>query len=197
MFTSRRRAAEEGVLAFLADGSDHVVPLLHLRHQFRDLLGRVLQVGVQGDDDFAAALLEGRQDRHVLAEIAVELHHLYLRVCRRPLLQDFQERSRVPSSVKMISNGLPRASALPGRAGRRGDGGFPPRCRPGLRRICRVFRTCDYLAGAHPESAPSTSDRRAYFLLLAITFFTASTTSPASSMVIFGKRGSDSIRSDA
>src|SRR4029077_6567306 len=40
--------------------------------QLADLLRRILQVGVERDDALAAAALEARHDRHVLAEIAVE-----------------------------------------------------------------------------------------------------------------------------
>jgi hypothetical protein len=40
-----------------------------------DLFRRVLQVGVEGDDDVAAGLFEAGQDRHVLAVVAVEEHH--------------------------------------------------------------------------------------------------------------------------
>jgi hypothetical protein len=69
--------AEEAVvlLAALAPAAHHVEALLHLGHELGDLLGGVLQVGVQGDDDPPLHLGEGPEDGAVLAVVAVELHH--------------------------------------------------------------------------------------------------------------------------
>src|SRR6185369_2519990 len=43
--------AEEAVLPLQPDGPHHVVPLLDLGNQARNFLRRVLQVGIQCDDD--------------------------------------------------------------------------------------------------------------------------------------------------
>src|SRR3989338_4954666 len=63
------------VAALAADRADVVVPFVHLREQQAGILRRVLQVGVQSHYALPAAVLESRQDRHVLAEIAVEQDH--------------------------------------------------------------------------------------------------------------------------
>ena len=95
MLTIREAAfAEQGVLPFLPDGPDHVVPFLDLGHQLGDLLRRVLQVGVEGDHDLAAASFEGGEDRHVLAEVAVELDHPDLGVAGGKLLQNGEGSGR-------------------------------------------------------------------------------------------------------
>ena len=87
---ARSQAPECGVLALLAYGADHVVPLLDLCHQARNLLGGVLQIGIQGDDDLAVRHLECRQNGHMLAEIAVKFYHLDTRVLINHAAQDLQ-----------------------------------------------------------------------------------------------------------
>ena len=75
-FMAREAArAPPAVLALRADAADVVVAFVHLGQQLADIFRRVLQVGVQGDDALAAAVLEAGHDRHVLAEVAVEQHH--------------------------------------------------------------------------------------------------------------------------
>ena len=69
----RSVTAEEGVLPVLAVTTDDVVAGGIGREQFRDFLRRVLQVGIERHHDLAAYALERRHDRHVLAEIAVEI----------------------------------------------------------------------------------------------------------------------------
>ena len=71
----RRPAAPRSVLALAADRAHVVVALVHLREQCRDLLGRILQVGVERHDALAAHMLEAGDDGHVLAEVAVEEDH--------------------------------------------------------------------------------------------------------------------------
>src|SRR5438105_13897467 len=48
---------------------------VHAREELGDLLGRVLQIGVEGYHALAAAALEAGHDRHVLTEVAVQKHH--------------------------------------------------------------------------------------------------------------------------
>jgi hypothetical protein len=48
--------------------------LVHRREELADLLGRVLQVGVERHDAPAADTLEAGDDRHVLAVVRVEQH---------------------------------------------------------------------------------------------------------------------------
>jgi hypothetical protein len=71
----RGPGAEQAVLALAADAADVVVALAHLGDQLVDFLGRVLQVGIERDDDLAAAMLEAGHDRHVLAGVGGEEHH--------------------------------------------------------------------------------------------------------------------------
>ena len=68
---ARADAPERIVVPLAAHAADVVAALVHLREQLGDLLGRVLQVGVQRHDALAAHALEARHDRHVLAEVAV------------------------------------------------------------------------------------------------------------------------------
>ena len=65
--------ATEGILSFSPVAADVVEPLVHLGHQLWNLLGRVLQVGVEGDDDLAADAFEGGHDGHVLAVVSIEV----------------------------------------------------------------------------------------------------------------------------
>jgi hypothetical protein len=85
-------------VALASHAADVVVALVHLGEQPRNLLGRVLQIGVQRDDALAARALEARHDRHVLAEVAVEQHHArHVRALRELLAQ--QRRGAVAAAV--------------------------------------------------------------------------------------------------
>ncbi len=64
----------KAVLAVLTHGADHVIALIGFRHQARDLLRRVLQIGIQGDDQIARHVAEPGHNRRVLAVVAVEQH---------------------------------------------------------------------------------------------------------------------------
>ena len=70
----RRGFAEEGVLAVLTHGSDHVIALVRFLDQPRDLLRRVLQVGIKGNNQIAGDVAKARHDRRVLAVVAVQQH---------------------------------------------------------------------------------------------------------------------------
>ena len=69
---------EEGVLAVLAHGTDHVVALIGLLDQARDLFRRVLQVGIKGNDQVTGNVAEARHNRRVLTIVAVQQdrHHV-------------------------------------------------------------------------------------------------------------------------
>ena len=99
---ARRKA---GVLPALPHAADDVVPLGDLREQLRDLLGRVLQVGVERHDDVPRHVSEAGEDRLVLAEVVRELEDAD--AVRAPrAAQSFRiarEPSRLPSSTKRIS----------------------------------------------------------------------------------------------
>ena len=85
----RGGAPEKGVLAVLAHAAHDVVALRELRQQLRDLLGRVLQVGVERHGHVARHVAKARQDRLVLAEVAGEVERAErVRPFRRPILQD-------------------------------------------------------------------------------------------------------------
>ena len=82
MFVVRRRTTlmsfeahvrKSRVLPVQPEAADVVVAGVDLRQQLRNLLGRILQVGVERDDDLAAHPLERRHDRHVLAVVGVEI----------------------------------------------------------------------------------------------------------------------------
>jgi hypothetical protein len=57
----RGHAPPRRVLAQAPDRAHVVVALVHLREELRDLLGRVLQVGVERHDALAARVLEARR----------------------------------------------------------------------------------------------------------------------------------------
>lgn len=67
----RRGFTEDAVLTVLADSAHHVVTFISLRHQPRDLLRRVLQVGVEGNNQIAGYMAEAGHDRRVLAVVTV------------------------------------------------------------------------------------------------------------------------------
>ena len=71
---ARCDVAPPAVVALFADAADVIVALVHFGEHLADFFRRVLQVGVQGDDALALAMLEAGHDRHVLAEVAVEQH---------------------------------------------------------------------------------------------------------------------------
>ncbi len=71
----RGDSPKRAVMALAADRADIVVAGADRFDQPRDFLGRILQVRVERDHHAAARMLKAGQDRHVLAEIAVEHHH--------------------------------------------------------------------------------------------------------------------------
>jgi hypothetical protein len=101
---SARAEAAEGVVVPLAPhAADVVEAFVHLREQFRNLLGRVLQVGVERDQAFAARTLEAGEDRMLLK---LPFSSTTRRVgVARELLQGriAAERSRLPSLTKITS----------------------------------------------------------------------------------------------
>jgi hypothetical protein len=90
----RCAAAEEIVVALAANAADVVVAFAHLVDDLADFLGRVLKVGVEGDDDLSAGVFEAGHDRHVLAGIGGEQYGagdvraplvLFAEQCRRAI----------------------------------------------------------------------------------------------------------------
>ena len=63
------------VAARTPDRADVVMARIHRGEQVHDVLRRVLQVGVERHDALAAAVFEAREDRPMLAEVAVEQDH--------------------------------------------------------------------------------------------------------------------------
>ena len=68
----RREAAHEVVLPVLAPAVDHVVPLVQFGQQPGDVGRVVLAVGVEGDDDPAAGMVEAGGEGCRLAVVAAE-----------------------------------------------------------------------------------------------------------------------------
>ena len=66
----RHQASSRGA----AHAADVVVPGVHRGQQAADLLGRILQVGIERHDALAAHALEAGDDRRVLAVVGVEQH---------------------------------------------------------------------------------------------------------------------------
>ena len=77
MISARSESAKQVVLPVGPHAAHHVETLLHGSDQPGDLLGRVLQVGVQGDDDLALGLLKSGHDGGMLAVVAIQenAHH--------------------------------------------------------------------------------------------------------------------------
>jgi hypothetical protein len=95
---SRGQAAEQRVLSPLPHAANHVVALGELVQELRDLLGRILQVGVEGDHHVSVHVLEGRQESLVLSEVARELEHAdAIRPRARRLLENLERA--IPASV--------------------------------------------------------------------------------------------------
>jgi hypothetical protein len=100
----RGPGAEQAVLALAADAADVVVAFAHLGDQLADFLGRVLQVGIQGDDDVAAAVFEAGHDGHVLAGVGAEQDDAGdIRAASNCSRRIAAERSRLPSLTKTTS----------------------------------------------------------------------------------------------
>jgi hypothetical protein len=95
---ARRALPEEVVLPVGAHRAHDVVTGVHLGHELRNLLRRVLEVRVERDHVLAVRGGEGRHDRHVLARVAHELHRLHqTRVGRRRSPQDLERA--VPGAI--------------------------------------------------------------------------------------------------
>ena len=105
----RREAAIGVVVALLAPSADHVVALVDRGEQPRNFLGRILQVGVERDDDLAAALAKAGQYRGVLAEVARQFDHAHRAVCARG--NSAQEVERFVARTVVDEQHFPRPSA--------------------------------------------------------------------------------------
>ena len=95
------------VVAFLAPSADDVVAFVDRGNQPRDFFRRILQIGVECDDDIAARLFEAREDRRMLSEVARKLDHPHAALFAR---RDFaQDAERVVARAVVDENRLPRA----------------------------------------------------------------------------------------
>ena len=99
------------VMTFLAPSADDVVAFVDRGDQPRNFLRRILQVGVERDDDLAARLLEAREDRRMLSEVARQLDHPHAPLFARRDFAQYAERIVARSVVD--KNRLPRDG--PGR----------------------------------------------------------------------------------
>ena len=128
---ARGGLAPQHVLAAEADGAHVVRPGIHRRDQARDLLRRVLQVGIQRDDVSAARLRERGENRHVLAGIACQHHHAR---DVRPLLKLFAQLAPPSGHCCRRPRTPPRSCGrgrrAPGTAARTAAAAPPLRCRP-------------------------------------------------------------------
>lgn len=80
-----------------APGVDHVVALAPVFHQFRDQLGRVLQIGVDHDDRIAPTVIEAGGQSDLLAEVAAQVDDRYSRVA---VVERFEQLAGgVPAAV--------------------------------------------------------------------------------------------------
>ena len=88
---ARRDLAHDGVVdAVLAPAAGDVVALVDLFEQRGNVLGRVLQVAVHGDDDVALGFVEARRERGRLAEVAAQADHLEVAVGFHQVGQQFE-----------------------------------------------------------------------------------------------------------
>ncbi len=84
---ARREAAHQVVLPVLSPAVDHVVPLVQLGQQGGDVGRVVLAVGVEGDDDATAGVVEAGGESGRLAVVAPEANGDDARVGRGQCLQ--------------------------------------------------------------------------------------------------------------
>ena len=89
-------APEPRLLPTLPPAQDHVVPLLSLLVETRDLLRRVLKVAVHDHDPAALALGEAGCDGRVLAEVPAQAEGLDGRIDPPELLEDRPGVVRAP-----------------------------------------------------------------------------------------------------
>ena len=76
----------------------------------RNFFGRVLQVGIKGDDDLAGRVLESGEDRRVLAEVALKQDHV--RFPRARSVLGAQQRDRAIGAAVVHEDALVRCAQL-------------------------------------------------------------------------------------
>ena len=112
---ARRVLSIRLIVTLLAPSADHVVAFIDRRDQPRDFFRRILQVRVERDDDVAARLLEAREDRRMLSEIARQLDHPHTPLfARRNFAQDAErivvrsviDKNRLPWTVQTVEHRL-------------------------------------------------------------------------------------------
>ena len=59
-------------MAISSDGSDHVVAFFDGPNEVRNLLGRILEIGIEGDHDVTASVAEAANDGRMLAVVTIQ-----------------------------------------------------------------------------------------------------------------------------
>ena len=164
--------AEDRVLTAYAVRADNVVARVHLRYNARELVRRVLEVRVERDYLVAARVLKAGHYRHVLAEVAVEVYDANLLALFVKIIEYSERRVSAAVVDKDYLKGPPHGF----------HNGVELREERAQRLLLVVRWDYDGDFRLH-QRAPQTER-------------TASTTSRASSSVMAGKSGSETILSD-
>ena len=148
-----------------------------LASELGDVLRRVLEVGVERHHVWPRENVESREHRRVLSVVAVEGDHAHTGIAAGERLAASRASGRaLPSSTRIVST-PPGTASMTDATPCRARGGWLPRSdRNDDREPRRGHRPC---AAARPASTHSR---------------TASTTSSASSSVMAGKSGSETMR---
>jgi hypothetical protein len=162
------QAAQSWIPPVVAPAPHHVVSRIDCRDQTGNLLGRILQIGVQCDDDVAPGTLQPSKHRRVLAVVAIQRVHPDGRV---PLVHPAENlKRRIPAAVvhedHFVRSANPRQDGGP--VARTAPPAWPPRCtrerprtdagRRGARRR-RPLADRRSVSWGHPESAESRDAR--------------------------------------
>ncbi len=87
---ARRQPTVGTILPLLAPSTDNVVAGVDRLDQPWNILGRILQVGVERDHNIAAAIAKPRQNRRMLAEVARQFHYSHARIAGGDFAQGAQ-----------------------------------------------------------------------------------------------------------
>ena len=109
----RGEVAKEPVALALRRAIDDVGPLREAVEEQRDFLGRMLEVVVDGDDDFAGGGADAAEERVVLAVVSQERNAAHLRVFAREFLDD----APTPIAARVIDHDDLQARGTAGEHG--------------------------------------------------------------------------------